>query len=138
MIISLIFPYSAKFQKSGSFINSHSTTNAKLSTELPLLIHSTHQRVTPYNLAKLFHLGVCRHTSKINNKRYLLAQQRYHLRGGAPRNIHKIAIQFIPPSLWVYQKRKKRSCNAMLVEAILPINTINHQTILSLNTLTDK
>ena len=36
--------------------------------------HSTHQRVTSLNLANLFRSEVWRHTSKMNNKRYLLNQ----------------------------------------------------------------
>ena len=71
--------------------------------------HSTYQRVTTLNLAKLFHSEVCRHTSKMNNKRYLLTQQKYHLRRAALRNFTRLPFRFIPPSLWVYQKTKKRS-----------------------------
>ena len=101
--------------------------------------HWTRLWKTPLNLAKLFRSEVCRHTSKMNNKRYLLTQQKYHPRGAALINVHEIAIQvYPPPSLWVCKNKPKKFMYAMLVEVILPMNTINHQTILSLNSLTDE
>ena len=58
--------------------------------------HWTRLWKTPLNLAKLFRSEVCRHTSKMNNKRYLLTQQKYHPRGAALKNVHEIAIQVYP------------------------------------------
>ena len=43
----------------------------------------------------------------------------------------KLTFKFNLQSLWVYRKTKNCLC-------ILPINTINHRTILLLNTLTDE
>ena len=42
------------------------------------------------------------------------------------------------PHLMSLSKNEKTFMYSMVVEVILPINTINHRTILSLNTLTDK
>ena len=56
MLISLIFLYDAQFQKSGSFINSHSHPSKQCLTPIRASTrHYTHQRVTPLNLANLFH-----------------------------------------------------------------------------------
>ena len=71
--------------------------------------HSTHQWETPLNLAKLFRSEVCRHTSKMNNKRYLLTQQKYHPRGAALTNVHDIAIQVYPPHPYEFVKTKQKS-----------------------------
>ena len=71
--------------------------------------HSTHQQETPLSLAKLFRSEVCRHTSKMNNKRYLLTQQKYHPRGTALINVHGIAIQVYLPHPYEFVKTKQKS-----------------------------
>ena len=84
-----------------------------------------HQRVTPFNLANLFLSEVCRHTSKMNNKCYLLTQKKYHPCEAALRNAHEIGIQVPPhpPILMSLLKNQKTFMYAMLVQVILPINT---------------
>ena len=108
-ITYLVLPYSAKFQKSGTFINSHShIRNQCWTLNRTSTGHSTHHGVTPFNLANLFRSEVCRHTSKMNNKRCLLTQQKCYLRGATLQNVHKVGIQvYPPPSLWVCRKTKK-------------------------------
>ena len=83
-----------------------------------------HQRVTPFNLANLFLSEVCRHTSKMNNKCYLLTQKKYHPCEAALRNAHEIGIQVPPhsPILMSLLKNQKTFMYAMLVQVILAIN----------------
>ena len=87
MIISLMFPYSTKFQKSDSLINSHSIANAKLSIELPLVIQLINGK---------------------HHSTYLLTQQKYHPRGAALINVYGIAIQVYPPHPYEFVKAKQK------------------------------
>ena len=147
MITYLIFPYSAKFQKSGTFINSHShIRNQCWTLNRTSTGHSTHQGVTPLNLANLFHSEVCRHTSKMNNKRCLLTQQKYHLRGATLQNMHKVGIQVYPPFLpppppaphpyEFVEKLKKRFCMLSMFTIINKVtwNLLNLVSVISSET----
>ena len=56
----------------------------------------------------MFRSEVCRHTSKMNNKLYLLLQQKYHPRGAALINVYEIAIQVYPPHPYEFVKKPKK------------------------------
>ena len=100
--------------------------------------HSTHQRETPLNLAKCFtQRFAVRHPNEqqtlfINPTEIPPAWSSTYK---CSRYCHS---GLSPSSLWVCKNKTKKFMYAMLVEVILPINTINHQTILSINTLTEE
>ena len=138
-ITYLVLPYSAKFQKSGTFINSHShIRNQCWTLNRTSTGHSTHHGVTPFNLANLFRSEVCRHTSKMNNKRCLLTQQKYHLRGATLQNVHKVGIQVYPPPhpYEFVEKLKKRFCMLSMFTIINKVtwNLLNLVSVISFET----
>ena len=138
-ITYLVLPYSAKFQKSGTFINSHShIRNQCWTLNRTSTGHSTHHGVTPFNSANLFRSEVCQHTSKMNNKRCLLTQQKYHLRGATLQNVHKVGIQVYPPPhpYEFVEKLKKRFCMLSMFTIINKVtwNLLNLVSVISFET----